>query len=257
MLTVKIEGLEELKRTISDIGRKQVPFAAAKAITKTAKAVEKRVQSDMAGAFKSASPFVKRATFSTSATKASLTATVGLKDQKPAGGSAPAVLLKEHFTGGLRGNKPFEKALISMGVMPIGYRAIPGRGMRLNAYGNPTRESIRRVLEVIKTGQIYDGGVNTINSRSHGRQKNQATVSYFLKKVGDRSARSNNLEPGIYRRIGEGRENGRAAIPVLVFVKSAAYRKVLDMERSAREVVAREFQPNFDVAFAEAMRTAR
>jgi len=257
MLTVKIEGLDELKRKLNDLGARQVPFAAAKAITTTAKSVEKRFQSDMGAAFKSASPYVKRSTFSTSATKANLSATIGLKDKKPARGTAPAVLLKEHFTGGARGNKPFEKALIAMGVMPGGYRAIPGGGMRLNAYGNPTRESIRRVLEVVKTGQIFDGGVNTANSRSRGRQKNQADVSYFLKRVGDRSAQSRHLYPGIYRRIYAGRGRSGAAIPVLVFVKSAAYRKVLDMKRSADEVVAREFNPNFDAAFTEALRTAR
>ena len=67
MLTVRIEGMEELKRTLNDMGRKQVPFAAAKAITQTAKSVEKKLQADMAAAFKSASPFVKRATFLTSA----------------------------------------------------------------------------------------------------------------------------------------------------------------------------------------------
>lgn len=257
MLTVRIDGLDALKRSLNDMGAKQVPFAAARAIAETAKSVERRFQSDMAGAFKSASPYVKRSTFSTSAKKTDLNAMVGLKDMKPAGGTAPAVLLKEHFTGGLRGNKPFEKALIAMGVMPGGYRAIPGSGMKLNAYGNPSRESIRRVLEVVKTGQLYDGSVNTVNSRSRGRQKNQADVSYFLKKVGDNSSRARHLDPGVYRRIGAGRGKLGAAIPVLVFVKAAAYQKVMDMKRSADEVVAREFNPNFDAAFTEALRTAR
>lgn len=257
MITVKIEGLDELRRSLSDLHSRQVPFAAARALTKTAKSVEKRVQESMADAFSSASPYVKRATFATSATKSRLEAIIGLKDLKPSGGTAPAVLLKEHFTGGLRGNKPYEKALIALGVMPGGYRAIPGRGMRLNAYGNPTRESIRRVLEVIKTGQIYDGGVNTVNSRSRGRQKNQADISYFLKRVGDTSWRSKHLASGIYRRVYAGRGKPSAAIPILLFIKQAAYRKVLDMERSAREVVEREFRPNFDVALSEAIRTAR
>lgn len=238
MLTVRIEGVEDLKRSLSDIGKKQVPFAAAKAITKTAKSVEARIQSDMAGAFKSASPYVKRATFSTSATKANLTATVGLKDQKPAGGTAPAVLLKEHFTGGLRGNKPFEKAIIALGVMPIGYRAVPGGGMKLDAYGNPSRNEIGEMLGALRTRmQVYKG-----------RGKRVELVGYFIIPVGARS----HLHPGIYKRVARG-----AIKAMFIFVNKAAYRKVIDMERSAREVVAREFQPTFDAAFAEAMRTAR
>lgn len=244
MLTVKIEGLEELKRKLSDMGAKQVPFAAAKAITKTALSVEKRFQSDMAGAFKSASKFVTsttksgKPTFVESAKKNNLTATVGLKDMKPARGTAPAVLLKEHFGGGARGRKPFEKAIQSMGVMPQGWRAMPGAGMRLNAYGNPSIKDIGEMLIGLrKSMQVWKG-----------RGKNVVLTGYFVVPVGARS----HLSPGIYRRI------GREVIkPLFVFVKQASYSKVLDMKRSADEVVAREFNPNFDAAFTEAMRTAR
>lgn len=238
MLTVKIEGLEELRRRLSDMGSRQVPFAAAKAITQTAKAVEARIQHDMAGAFKSASPYVKRATFSTSATKANLSATIGLKDQKPSGGTAPAVLLKEHFTGGLRGNKPFEKAIAALGGMPAGYRAVPGSGIKLDAYGNPSRKEIGEMLGSLRSRmQVFKG-----------RGKNTALVGFFIVPVGAKS----HLHAGIYKRVARG-----AIKAMFLFVSKAAYRKVMDMERSAREVVAREFQPNFDAAFTEAMRTAR
>lgn len=238
MLTVKIEGLEELKRSLGDMGRKQVPFAAAVAITRTAKAVEARIQRDMAGAFKPVSPYVTRATFATSATKASLTAAVGLKDKKPAGGTAPALLLKEHFTGGLRGNKPFEKAIAALGVMPAGYRAIPGRGIKLDAYGNPSRKEIGEMLGSLRSRmQVWKG-----------RGKRTELVGYFIVPVGAQSR----LSPGIYKRVARG-----AIKAMFLFVPHAAYRKVMDMERSAREVVAREFQPNFDKAFADAMSTAR
>lgn len=238
MFTVKIEGIEELKRSLNDMGSKQVPFAVAKAITKTAKAVEARIQSDMSGAFKSASPYVKRATFATSATKATLAATVGLKDQKPSGGTAPAVLLKEHFTGGLRGNKPFEKAIAALGGMPAGYRAVPGSGMKLDSYGNPSRKEIGEMLGALRTRmQVWKG-----------RGKRVELVGYFVIPVGVKS----HLHPGIYKRVARG-----AIKAMFIFVNKAAYRKVLDMERSAREVVAREFQSTFDAAFAEAMRTAR
>jgi hypothetical protein len=238
MLTVKIEGLEELKRRLNDMGRKQVPFAAAKAITKTAKSVEKGLQGDMASAFKSASPYTQRATFSTSATKSNLTATVGLKDQKPSGGTAPSVLLKEHFTGGLRGNKPYEKAIISMAGMPAGYRAIPAGGIKKDAYGNPNRKEIGEMLGALRSRiQVFKG-----------RGKKLALVGYFIVPVGAHS----HLVPGIYKRIARG-----ALAAMFIFVKSASYRKVLDLPRTADQIVRAEFQPNFDAAFTEAMRTAR
>jgi len=238
MLTVKIEGMDALKRMLSEMGQKQVPFAAAQAITKTAKSVEKRLQADMADAFKSASPYTKRATFSTSATKAKLEATIGLKDQKPSSGTAPAVLLKEHFTGGLRGNKPYEKAIIAMSGMPSGWRAIPGGGIKKDAYGNPNRKEIGEMLGALRSRmQVFKG-----------RGKKVALVGYFIVPVGAQS----HLVPGIYKRVARG-----ALAAMFIFVKSANYRKVLDLQHTADKIVRAEFQTNFDAAFANAMRTAR
>jgi len=236
MLTIKIEGMEELKSRLSNIGRDQLPFAAAMAITKTAKSVEARLQSDMAGVFKSPSPYVKRATFTQIANKRDLTATVGLKDMKPAGGTAPSLLLKEHFIGGMRGRKPFEKAIESIGGLPHGYRAIPGAGIKLDAYGNPSRKEISEMLGALRAKiQVYKG-----------RGKRLMLVGYFIVPVGA----DTHLHPGIYKRFAR-----KSIKPMFIFVQSAAYKKVIDFERSANEVVASEFQPNFDVAFSFAMST--
>lgn len=238
MLTVKIEGIEDLRQQLTDVASRQVPFAAAKSITQTAKSVEKRLQSDMAAAFKSASPFVQRATFSTVATKANLSATAGIKDMKPANGTAPSTLLKEHFTGGLRGNKPFEKAIMALGGLPNGWRAIPGSGCKLDAYGNPSRRDIGEMLGALRTNfQVFKG-----------RGKKMALVGYFIVPVGAQS----HLPAGIYKRVARG-----ALQTMFIFVQQASYRKVIELERSARDVIEREFQPNFNAAFEGAMRTAR
>lgn len=238
MLTVKIVGMDELRSNLSDMASKQVPFATAKAITMTARSVEGRLQKDMAGAFESASPYVKRSTFSTSATKVKMEATVGLKDKKPSGGTAPSVLLKEHFTGGLRGNKPYEKAMIAVGWMPSGWRAIPGTGIKKDRYGNPNRKEIGEMLGALRTKlQIFKG-----------RGKKAALIGYFVVPVGANS----HLSAGIYKRVARG-----SIQPMFIFVKSAGYRKVINLQRTADEVVRREFQPNFDASFAEAIRTAR
>ncbi len=238
MLTVKVEGMDELKKTLGEMGSRQLPFATAISITRVAKSVESRLLADMAGAFKSASPYVARSTFSTSATTQNLTATVGLKDIKPANGTAPSVLLKEHFTSGLRGHKPFEKAIASIGGLPAGWRAIPGAGIKLDAYGNPNRREIGEMLGVLRAHvQVYKG-----------RGKRMMLTGYFIVPVGAKS----HLHPGIYKRL------DRAAIKAMfIFVQSARYRRVFDFGRSAAEVVAREFQPAFNTAFANAMRSAR
>lgn len=238
MITVKIEGMEELKSRLSNIGREQLPFATAMAITKTAKSVEARLQSDMAGVFSSPSPYVKRATFTQIANKRDLTATVGIKDMKPAGGTAPSLLLKEHFTGGIRGRKPFEKAIETLGGLPHGWRAIPGAGIKLDAYGNPSRKEIAEMLGALRAKmQVYKG-----------RGKRLMLIGYFIIPVGSPT----HLHPGIYKRMAR-----KSIKPLFIFVQSAAYKKVIDFERSAKEVVEREFQANFDQAFATAMGSAR
>lgn len=238
MITIKMEGLDELKRSLSDMASKQVPFAAALAITKTAKSVEARLQSDMAGAFKSPSPYVKRATFTQIANKRDLTATVGIKDMKPAGGTSPSLLLKEHFTGGIRGRKPFEKAIETIGGLPHGWRAIPGEGITLDSYGNPSRKEIGEMLGSLRSKmQVFKG-----------RGKRLILIGYFIVPVGA----TTHLYPGIYKRMAH-----QSIKPLFIFVKSAAYKKVIDFERSANEIVAREFNPNFDSAFTDAMRTAK
>lgn len=238
MLRIRIEGLDELKRKLSDMASGQVQFAAAQALTKTAKSIEGKTQQAMAAEFKSASPFVKRSTFVQSANKSTLTATVGLKDMKPSGGTAPAVLLKEHFTGGLRGRKPFEKAIEMMGGLPNGYRAIPGSGMKLDSYGNPSRSMIGEMLGALRGRmQIWKG-----------RGKRAALVGYFIVRIGDQS----HLHPGIYYR-----PNSGALRCIFVFVQQAAYRKVINLESIGNTTVEREFQSNFDAAFRNALDTAR
>ncbi len=238
MLKVVITGMDELKARLSDIGRDQLPFSAAQAITKTAKSVEARIQSDMARAFTSPSPYVKRATFTQSANKRNLTATVGLKDMKPAGGTAPSLLLKEHFTGGLRGRKPYEKAIEMLGGLPSGYRAIAGAGLKLDSYGNPNRKEVGEVIGALRTKmQVYKG-----------RGKRQMMVGYFVVPVGS----GTRLHAGIWKRMANTK-----IMPMFIFVQSANYKKLIDLQRSANEVVSSEFQANFDESFVNAMRTAR
>lgn len=238
MLTVRIEGLEELKRKLSDAGSRQVQFAASVAINKAAGDVEQKMQAGMSSAFSTPSPYVRRSTFVQRSAKSKLTAVVGLKDMKPSGGTAPAVLLKEHFTGGARGNKPYEKALISMGAMPNGWRAVPGNGIKKDAYGNPRRKEVGDLLGALRST------IQTWN----GRGKRVQLVGFFIVKAGVRS----HLHPGVYKRVARG-----AIMPMFLFIKQASYRKIMDLQRTADQVVAEGFQKHFDDAFAAAMRTAR
>lgn len=231
--SIKIEGLDRVQRLVGETG-KQARFAAAVALTRTAKEVEKRLVKDMQGTFDRPSPYTLRGTFSTGANRNKLEAVIGLKDK---GRVPPAMLLKEHFGGGVRGGKPMERALSAMGALPSGWRAIPGQGMALDAYGNPKRAQVREILGALKSRM----------KAYKGRGKRMALVGYFVIPPGSGS----HLHPGVWW------QSGKSIKPMFVFVKAAGYRKVLDLPRSAAEVVNREFTKQFEVAFEQAMRTAR
>ena len=236
MIKIDVRGIDGVKRLL-DQGGKQARFAAAVALTRTAKRVQTTLQRAISTALPGASPYTARATFATSANKSTLTALVGIKDQKPARGTAPAVLLKEHFTGGVRGNKPMEKALTALGVLPTGWRVVPGAGMPLDRYGNPRAKIIGEIIGALKSRmQIVKG-----------RGKNAALVGYFVIVPGARS----HLAPGVYWR------KGRAVRPMLLYIKSAGYRRLIDLPTLAARVVNAEFSAQFATAYAQAMSSAR
>jgi hypothetical protein len=235
MFTIKIEGLDKLQKELNDLQRKQLPYATAVALSKTAQSVEKKLKREMAGEFDKPTPYTLKSTFVSPAKKANLEAIVGLKDKGTR--VPPAVLLKEHFTGGVRGNKPFEKALAGIGALPSGWRAIPGAGMPLDSYGNPRRNVLREIFGALKTRtKVFKG-----------RGKRVQLVGYFLIPVGSAS----HLGPGIYL------QKNRTIQPMFVFVKSAGYRKVIDLPRIATETVNKEFNREFSTAFANALATAK
>lgn len=230
MFSVNISGIEAVQKTIEAAG-KQARFAAAVSLTRTAQAVERRLQSDMATTFDKPAPWIVKGTFVERADKQTLTARVGIKDLQ-------ALYVKEQFlAGGARGQKPFEKALASMGVLPAGYRAIPGQGLKLDARGIPNRAQLRELF----------GSLASRMQVAKGRGKRMQMVGYFVVPVGSPTR----LQPGVWWR------SGRAVKPMLVFVRGAGYRKAFDLPRAAREVVHKDFERLFAEAFDNAMRTAR
>lgn len=228
----------DIKQTLAMLAgaQKQVTYAAAVALTRTAKRVEQELRKDLSTL--DATKYTKESTFIAPAKPAKLEAIVGIKDKKPGRGSSPAQILKEHFTGGVRGNKPMEKALMAMGVLPNGMRVTVGPGMKLDRFGNPNRAEVTQLLNSLRTRmQVFKG-----------RGKNARAIGYFVILPGAKS----HLPPGIYQRI------GRDAIKLMLnYINAATYRKRFDLARSARPVVDRHFQAEFVSAYQAALATAR
>lgn len=277
MLSIKIEGLEELKRSLSDIGKKQVPFAAKTAINKVAKQAALDVVAEMKTKFdRPTSMTLKSVRVKKFASKTDLTAEVWLKDI-PLGASktgkhnpmSMAEIIGHQFTGGRRLHKNYERVLISKGYMNGDEFTVPAAGARLNTFGNISQGQIVQILSQIGVKRAGSDSSPTNSPRSK-RNVAKAGAMFWSYGVGSfpsgaftGNPKKIDWETGKYRGKKQWLPKGVWArtpggvIPVLLVVKAPTYSRRIILEEITKKTMDREFQPAFDAAFAEAMRTAR
>lgn len=203
---------------MDDVGKKQMPFAVAKALTVTAKQVQVAETAHMLAVFDKPTPFTQRAVGFSPATKSMLRATVFVKD-------AQAKYLQAEATGGQRGFKSFEQKFASGAGAKI---ALPGRGIELNQYGNISKAKILRIARDVN---------------SSGKAKR-----FFSGKP-----KGHDMPSGIYARV----NNNTQITPLIVFATAAVYQKRFKFSEIAEETVTTKFEANLMAAWEMAMRSAR
>jgi hypothetical protein len=122
-ITFKVEGIDGLLRKL-DIARKQIPFATALALTKTAQQAQQDVTAELPRIFDRPNPFTQRAIGYTRASKVDLTAKVFIRAKQ-------AAYLQRQITGGTR--LPRGKGLALPANAPI------------DQFGNVRRAWLRQV----------------------------------------------------------------------------------------------------------------
>ena len=213
--------------------RDQLPFASARALTQTARAARDDLSKAIEQKFDSPTPWIKGGTFSTSASKDSLQAWVGVKDTGAR--VSQAKWIKEHFGGGARGSKPMELAMQAMGILPAGWLAVPSKdGVRKDAYGNVPKVVIARVLTAIRNKEKAKRGADSFR--------------VIVVKPNDNVKRSRHLSPGIWSISKVGTQT--IVKPVFLFVERAAYRERMDLPDIVGTTVAREFDARLAAALA-------
>ncbi|MEJ1470945.1 MAG: hypothetical protein RPU59_07760 [Candidatus Sedimenticola sp. (ex Thyasira tokunagai)] len=120
-----------------------------------------------------------------------------------------------------RAVKGMERYLRSRRLLPGNKYVVPGPGVKLNRNGNLTRGMVRKIL---------------IGAATKGSP-------YFAKRIG----RIN----GVWLR------RGRVLKLVLIFVDKPVYQPQLDFYGVLEKVLDKEIRRQFDMAFDNAMRTAR
>lgn len=248
---VVITGLDEIKRTVGSAG-KQAAFAASKALNTTAFAVNGKIKEELQRRVQGgAAPYTLRAFKVDKATKQTLVATVALRADGPSGGAGGGTpydqALAHLFTGGARRWKRVEGYLRSIGVLPAGLMAVPGKFCPLDARGNIPRSAFRAI-----TADLAQVGPSR-RTRAIARQATRSTAAtaHFVATASNPSK----LHQGIYRRVRV--HEGWKLQPIILFVRPGTWSRMVDLEQLANEVATKTFGPEFEKEFTNAMATAR
>lgn len=222
MITVKIEGLNKLKAEINGM-QKQVRFAASKALNAVGKKVSEAMPAEIERALDRPTPFTKRAVRVLDyAKKTKLLVTVGVAPIQEK-------YLKYAIDGGTRNPGPAGLKLPS--------------AIKLNEFGNVPKGLIKQLIAV----------ANKERKLSKVKARRVAVSNKVDLFYGDPVDQKGKTYPrGIYKRA-----NGHL-IPLIVFpVAPAKYKPRLPFRQKAESVVRVEWSKQFDIAMAEALRTAR
>ncbi len=273
MISIKVDtsGLVRLQADLRNRD-KQLRYATAVALTRTAKAAQEDVVRDMSRRLHMPTRYTLSSIFTRPATRERLEAMVFLKDRalvQKHGSKAPADVLRHLVTGGTREWKNQEILLRRAGLLANDMAVVPGEAAPLDAHGNIPAGFVVQLLAYFRTfgEQGYQANMSDKRrvafERRIGKGIGGAGVSYFVSRgkghwMGRRSwmhGRTQHLWPGIWQRVRFGA--GIAVRPVLMFVRRPVYRQFLDFAGVVQKAADREFSGQFERAWADAVRTAR
>ena len=243
MLTIRktTGSIAQVIAGMRDVPARLVPYAASTALTRTAQiAAKKDLPDAMRAAFINPTPYTLNSLLVKPSTKDTLSARVMVKDQAKKG-ITPEKFLFPEVEGGGRNEKRFERSLRYAGVLQQGERAMPGRDIALDQFGNPPVSMIRSILSWAKNG---------------AQKKNvKAKKVKGVKRTPFKQNNPNGFVlfggPGAKVR-GIAQRSGGIFLPLFVFTRTPPqYRKRLDFEGIALKAANANFETEFRRAFAE------
>lgn len=238
MLRINTEGAATLRKKLSDIEKRQLPFATATALNRTAEAVKVAEVNAMKAEFDRPTRFTLNSLFIKHAKKGRLESVVWVKDYASKA-QAPTRWLLPEVMGGSRGQKRSEALLSGKGILPSGRALMPGKGMALDSHGNVSRGQMQKILSGL--GAQGDRHANSTDSRrSVGNSKR-----FFVLGKGSGAL-------GIAARTGK-----RTVRMMLAFGKTPSYGSKLDFFGIANRVIRKRLPDEMRQAMSEAVLSAR
>jgi hypothetical protein len=213
----------DLERGLNRLARDQVPFAAMLTINEIGSDVLAGVEREIAHSFDRPTRWTQKAFYLKRATKRNLSAVIQRKTMV-----GRRFYLDVQAEGGTRKQTGLERALAQKAGGATKVKTVtPASGARLNKHGNLSVALVRRVM-------------SGTSSKSSQRQQ------FFVPKAGHR------LKPGVYAR------GGKKLKKILhISDRSARYRKRLNIQLPAENIVVHRFSPRFSANLTRAVATAR
>lgn len=247
--------LQRLAATLDDFGRRQLPFAAALALTRAAQQARGDLRDAMAATFDRPKPFTLNSLFVEPANKRTLMANIHFKDFVPKGVPAGRYL-KAQILGGARRPKASENLLAAAGVVPPGYFVVPTKYADMDAHGNISPGQMRKILSSLKAGRDVGYTSNASGRRSKGTRRFESYFAIVPGRPQGPRGQGGGLPPGIYKATTSGL--GRIVVPVLALVsRPPAYTPRLPFDDLAAASYARHVPGLLGEALEHALRTAR
>lgn len=229
----------DLERRLNNAFARQVPFATALALTRTAQKIREAEKAEMQSVFDRPTPFTLNAFQVVPANKDTLAAEVRYKDTPP--------WTRKHFLevqveGGPRPSKGFERRLQFAVPEVAGFAAvIPARTAQKDAFGNWSAGERNRVLSALQAQGDW-----TANTTDRSRARNRRRAEYLVGKVGRNT--------GVFRRY----PGADDLDMILIFVRSApTYTPRFDFYGTASRTFAAIYNAELDIAIQKALDTAR
>lgn len=216
MIAIDVRGIDAVRAALAGVSE-QMPYILKTAVNSAAFAVRKAEQQEMGRVFHSPAPWLTRQVRVTPATKENLTAIVNFQTPKAAAIIAP------HVESGARGIKPYERVLMSMGVLPAGMRAVPADNIK-GASGDPTKATVNRIIQGLRAGK---------------------GSGYFVIRPG----RSRGLPPGIWLK-----RKGDKLKPQFLFYTQVKYQQRFEFAGVGEAEARRVLVPAVEAAITRAMR---
>jgi len=221
---------------------RQIPFAVALGLTRTAQIVKSELEAEMAAVFDRPTRWTLNSLRLFPAKRDKLEARVWMKNE--ADKSVPATRwLSPEIDGGPRQDKRSETRLRRSGVLPSGKYILPGKGAKLDKHGNLTKGNITKVISGLRAFGDAGYDANATNSRRSLKRGN--AQRYFMIKRG-------RTPIGIAERTSR-----RTMHVLLAFVSRPTYPRRLDFYGVGERVANEHLEAETSKALEEALRTAR